>query len=280
MSDSSPSIDTIEQIAKGAGKILLNYFRQKPKTWNKTPYESITEADKASEEFIIREIRRLFPKHSILSEEQGQVAGDSEHVWIVDPLDGTLKFLLGEPYFCVSIAYEDHGVLQTGVVFNPCTDDCYTAVRGGGAFRNGQALRVSTVDDLSKCVICCDWGGSAEMKAQGLAYLAKFLPPTTRGFGINFSPALDLCNLAEGSVAAVISNGTTPEDHAAGSLIAQEAGACLVGLTGQIWSLVCRGILAVNTVQLQKAIQRLLASSYEMKSTDDQLIREGNQIDE
>lgn len=252
----------IERVAQRAaaegGRVLMACFRRVRKVVAKSPFEMVTEADVASEEAIIAEIRRSYPSHTIRSEEQGELAGDDARVWIVDPLDGTLKFILGEPYFSVSVAYEEEGVVRLGMIFNPYTQDVYLARRGGGAFKNGVALQVAPVDDLAETFVCCDWGGSPGLQQQGLGYLSRLLPPTTRGVGVNFSPALDLCNLAEGTVAAVISNGTTPEDHAAGALIVSEAGGGVVNFGQTAWSQRARGIVATNTPAIFERVARLL----------------------
>jgi myo-inositol-1(or 4)-monophosphatase len=248
----------VEQAAIEGGQILMGYFRRKQRIWAKSPFELVTEADMASEKAIISEIRQCFPEHTITSEEQGKLAGDADRVWIVDPLDGTLKFVLGEPYFSVSIAYEFRGVLEVAVIHNPYTGDIFFARRGRGAFKNGVALRIPIIKDLSTSLVCCDWGGSLQMQQQGLSYLSRFLPPVTRGIGVNFSPALDLCNLAEGNIAALISNGTTPEDHAAGALIVQEAGGHVINFGQTGWSPHRRGIVATSTPGIAGQVTRIL----------------------
>ena len=135
----------IKQAAIKGGQIVMDYFRRKQQIWMaKSPFEVVTEADIASEKAIISEIKQFYPEHTILSEEQGKLEGDADHTWIVDPLDGTLKFVLGEPYFSISIAYEFRGVVEIAAVYNPYTRDMYFACRDKGAFKNDVVLQVST----------------------------------------------------------------------------------------------------------------------------------------
>jgi myo-inositol-1(or 4)-monophosphatase len=239
--------DIAKQAAVRGGKALMDYFQQKQRVWLKSPFEMVTEADLSSEQTIISDIKNYYPDHMILTEEQGQIAGNSNHVWIIDPLDGTFKFVMGEPYFSVSIAYELNGIVEIGVVYNPYTEDIYFACRGKGASKNGIHLEMPAVDNLAGSLVCCDWGGSLAMQEQGLCYLSKLLPPATRGVGVNFSPALDLCNVAEGRISAMISNGTTTEDHSAASLVVSEAGGIVTNYRQTTWSHRNRGIVATNS---------------------------------
>jgi myo-inositol-1(or 4)-monophosphatase len=250
--------DVLMKATYNGGEILMNYFLQKQKIWSKSPFDIVTEADKASEEIIISEIKRNYPEHSILSEEQGLIEGDKEHKWIIDPLDGTLKFVLGEPYFSISIAYEYRKKIIIAIVYQPFTKDIYIAQKGKGAFKNDVPLKVSSCGQLKQTFVCCDWGGSLYLQKQGLSYLSKLLPPQTRGVGVNFSPALDLCNLAEGNISLMISNGTTPEDHSAGSLIVKEAGGCITNFGSNNWSQHIRGIIATSNITIKKNLSQIL----------------------
>ena len=169
-----------------------------------------------------------------------------------------MKFVLGEVYFSISIAFEYKGTIEIGVIYNPATKDFYIARRGEGSHKNGVVLRVSSNDKLTGSFVCCDWGYSASMQKKGLFYLSRLLPPTTRGVSINFSPALDLCNLAEGFITAMISNGTTPQDHSAGGLIVKEAGGSIISFGRSDWSHQNEGIIATNSPSTQAQIIKLL----------------------
>jgi len=258
MDELSVIADMAQRAAARGGRILMDLFRREQQVWSKSPFEIVTEADLASEKALIEEIRCHYPKHTIVTEEQGTITGNVNHVWIVDPLDGTQKYVLGEPYFSISIAYACRGIVEVAVVHNPYTDETYSACRGKGASRNGVMLKVSAVDDLAETFACCDWGGSPAMQHQGLCYLSRLLPPTTLGVGVNFSPALDLCNLAMGNISAMISNGTTPEDHSAGALIVTESGGIVTnfGCTG--WSARDRGIVATSNAGIAHQVTQVV----------------------
>lgn len=254
MTDEESVNDILKDIAVKAGKILMDYFGQQHKIRAKTPFELVCEADLASEQAIVAELRRFFPTHTILTEEQGELEGDPDHVWIVDPLDGTLKFVLGVPYFSVSIAYEVKGSVEAAVVHSPYSDETFWAARGRGSFKDGVPLRVGADVCLAETLVCCDWGGSSAMQREGLLYLSSLLPPSTRGVCVNFSPALDLCGLAEGKLSTMVSNGTTPEDHSAGALIVTEAGGRIRNFRENSWNQRRTGIVATSTPEVDEEV--------------------------
>jgi myo-inositol-1(or 4)-monophosphatase len=113
----------------------------------------VSEIDHAAERDIIETVRRVYPEHAFLGEESGRSGGDSEVIWIIDPLDGTTNFLHGFPQFCVSIALQHKGVITQGVVYDPNRNDRFTATRGAGADRNDRRLRVSRRDRFDEALI-------------------------------------------------------------------------------------------------------------------------------
>jgi len=139
------------QLCYDAGQILLDYF-QKPISVDyksKDQTNPVTEADKRSEEYLKESIMKAFPGHGILAEEGSQVnAEDSDCIWVIDPLDGTTNFINGFPIFGVSIGVLDKGVPVVGCVFLPSPKDVkgdvFHARNGGGAYRNSEAINVSS----------------------------------------------------------------------------------------------------------------------------------------
>jgi myo-inositol-1(or 4)-monophosphatase len=120
----------------------------------KGPGDFVTKADKKAEETIHYELSKARPDYSFLMEESGETIGkDAQHRWIVDPLDGTTNYMHGIPQFAVSIALERQGKLMAGVIYNPITDEMFTAERGSGAFLNDRRLRVSARKDMTDCII-------------------------------------------------------------------------------------------------------------------------------
>src|SRR5215510_563755 len=144
------------QLARDAGEILKYYATREKQVEFKGRANLVTIADKESEALIIRGIQGRFPDHAILAEETGVIESASPGNgirWIIDPLDGTTNFAHQYPFYCVSIAVEEQGVVTCGAVYDPCRDELFSASRGAGAFVNGEPLRVSDVDKLSHALL-------------------------------------------------------------------------------------------------------------------------------
>ena len=144
-SESAPTPAKLEQAAlsaaRAAGRIHLRRLSRIKVTRKTNAIDLVTEADHESERAVIRRLSRAFPGHAILAEESGANARTSEHRWIIDPLDGTTNFAHGYPQFCVSIAYERRGRLQSAVIFDAFKKEAFTAHRGKGARLNGKPMK-------------------------------------------------------------------------------------------------------------------------------------------
>jgi myo-inositol-1(or 4)-monophosphatase len=191
----------------------------------------VTEVDRASEELIRARILAARPDDAILGEEGDDHAGTSGVRWIVDPIDGTVNFLYGIPQYAVSIAAEADGVVVAGIVLNVATTTLYAAARGAGATRDGRPIGVRGPAPLAERLVATGFGYSAQMRARQAAAVATLLPQVRdiRRLG---SCALDLCHVAEGLVDGYVEEGVQLWDHAAGGLIAQEAGATVEAAVG------------------------------------------------
>jgi myo-inositol-1(or 4)-monophosphatase len=120
----------------------------------KGPGNFVSAADHRAEDILYEELNRARPGYSFLGEEGGRRAGtDATHTWIVDPLDGTMNFLHGIPHFAISLALEREGAIVAGVVYNPATDDLFTAEKGKGSFLNDRRLRVAGRSRLADAVV-------------------------------------------------------------------------------------------------------------------------------
>ncbi|MDP3890413.1 inositol monophosphatase family protein [Nocardioides sp.] len=184
----------------------------------------VTEADRASEDLIRRRLTELRPGDAFLGEETGTGEGSTGVRWIVDPIDGTVNFLYGLPQYAVSIAAEVDGRTEAGVVINAATGVEYTAVRGQGATRDGAPIVVREPAPLAERLVLTGFWYDAELRAAQAAALVHLLP-RVRDIRRMGSCALDLCHVAEGSADGYVEEGPQPWDHAAGLLIAEEAGA-------------------------------------------------------
>ena len=219
--------------ARRAGSIIsrasgnLDVLTVKHKSLN----DLVSDVDRASEDAIIDVIRSAYPDHAILAEESG-ASGDSEHVWIIDPLDGTTNFLHGFPQYCVSIGMLHKGVPTHGVIYDPTRNDLYTASRGRGAFLNDKRLRVSRRDKLIDALI--GTGFPFRMFEHLDAYNAMLRDMMTKCAGVRRpgAAALDLAAVAAGRFDGFWEIGLAPWDMAAGVLMVTEAGGLVSDFEG------------------------------------------------
>ena len=200
----------------------------------------VTHVDREAEDVIVRRIARAFPTHDVLAEEAasaaggvGAAAGDADWLWIVDPLDGTTNFLHGYPSYSASVAVAHRGEIVAGAVAHGSTGEVWTAVRGGGAFRNGQPVHVSAVEQLRLGLI----GTGFPFKRLDLLpqYLPQFAAVLRSSSGIRRagSAALDLCHLATGYFDGFWELVLAPWDIAAGILLVREAGGVITNFAGE-----------------------------------------------
>ncbi len=191
----------------------------------------VTDMDRAAERIITEGLLDARPHDGILGEEGTDRAGTSGVRWIVDPLDGTTNYLYGHAGFAVSIAAEQDGQVVAGAVVDPLHGDAFRAVRGGGATRNGHPVRCSTVTDPAVALVATGFSYEPERRARQAAVLTEVLP-RIRDIRRVGAAAVDLCSVACRRVDAFWEKGLAPWDHAAGALIAAEAGARVGDLDG------------------------------------------------
>lgn len=217
--------------AREAGRILAERFHRKRTVAHKGAIDLVTDADTAAEEAILRVIRERFPDHAILAEESG-AQGTSDIRWIVDPLDGTTNYAHGVPQFAVTIGCEAEGVVDVGVIYDPMRDELFWAVRGEGAFLNGEPIGVSSTARLEDAILCTGfpyWIHENFEKPLALfgAYLRRV--QAVRRYG---AAAIDLAWLACGRFDGFFELGLEPWDVAAGVLLIEEAGGVVTHLDG------------------------------------------------
>lgn len=214
------------QTAREAGQILLDKFGRKINVSKKGDINLVTEADLASEKFIIERIKSHYPKHSILAEESGEaviIGGGSQWKWIIDPLDGTTNFAHGYPCFCVTLALEHEEKIVVGVTYDPTRDEMFSAERGSGASLNGRQIRVSETEKLSEALIVTGFPYDFKQKVAFARHLNDFLL-RSRGVRRDGSAAIDMAYVACGRFDAFWEEGLNPWDVAAGVLLIEEAG--------------------------------------------------------
>ena len=184
----------------------------------------VTEIDRASEDLIRRRILAARPDDSFLGEEGDDVHGTSGVRWIVDPVDGTVNLLYGIPAYAVSIAAEIDGEVVAGVVINVASGVEYGAALGEGATRNDRPIRTRPQATMAQRLVGTGFSYLPESRALQAEALTRLLP-RVRDIRRIGSCALDLCAVAEGALDAYLEEGVHAWDHAAGGLIAAEAGA-------------------------------------------------------
>jgi myo-inositol-1(or 4)-monophosphatase len=195
----------------------------------------VTAADRAVERQLVAALRRLRPGDAVLGEEYGETAtaqpAQAKVRWLLDPIDGTVNYLYGLPWYAVSVAAEVAGEVVAGVVHNPATGQQWSAAAGQGAWRDGRRLRGSSQTRLSQALVATGFGYDAARRTHQAQVLAELIAQVRdiRRLG---AAALDLCLAAEGVLDGYFERGLQPWDYAAGALIAAEAGLTVAGLAG------------------------------------------------
>ena len=243
-------INEIEQVAlraaRAAGRIHLKRLSRITINRKSNSIDLVTEADRESEAAIIDVIHRAFPTHAILAEESGASAHQSDHRWIIDPLDGTTNFAHGYPQFCVSIAYERRGRVQFGVVFDALKKECFIAHRGQGARLNGKPIRVSATPNLCSALLCTGFAYDRRERRRFYMCFWEELMTRTQGMRRTGSAALDLAYVAAGRTDGFWEFGLRAWDVAAGALIVEEARGRVTNMDGSELDLGGANIVATN----------------------------------
>ena len=241
-----PMLNVAVRAARRAGRIInrASLDLEALAVARKQRNDFVTEVDHASEKAIIETLLTAYPEHAILAEESGHLvkgvaAGPghsvehAEHIWIIDPLDGTTNFIHGLPQYGISIALMQRGVVTQAVVYDPNRDELFTATKGSGAFMNDRRIRVSRRHKLDEALI--GTGFPYRKLGQLEEYLAIFRSVTERAGGIRRpgAAALDLAYVACGRFDGFFEMGLSPWDVAAGSLLITEAGGLVGDLAGE-----------------------------------------------
>jgi myo-inositol-1(or 4)-monophosphatase len=255
-----PLLNIAVRAARRAGEIIvrsLNRLESLTIT-SKGRNDFVTEVDRVAEQEIIATIRRHHPHHAFLAEESGR-SGESETLWIIDPLDGTTNFLHGFPVFAVSIACQIKGRLEHAVVYDPMRQELFTASRGAGAHVDNHRMRVSKARTLEGALIATGFPYRANTRYLD-AYLGMLRAVALEVAGVRRpgSAALDLAYVAAGRVDAFWEIGLSPWDTAAGTLLIQEAGGRIGTLTGAEY--VQQGHIVAGTPKVYTALLELLAA--------------------
>ena len=211
MNSISANLNIMIKAAEKASKILIRDFGEveKLQVSLKGPSDFVTNADKKVEKIIIEELSKSRKKYSIISEEAGEIVkSDTENVWIIDPIDGTINFLHGVPHFAISIALKSKKEIVAGLIFDPIKNEMFYAEKNGGAYFNNQRIRVSKKKNLEECLFAT---GGKEFK----------INLNTRKLG---SAALDMAYVAAGRFDGYFQGNLNIWDIAAGIILVEESG--------------------------------------------------------
>ena len=240
----------IEQVAlraaHAAGRIHLKRLSRVTIGRKSNSLDLVTEADRESEAAVIDVIHRAFPTHAILAEESGASRHQSDHLWIIDPLDGTTNFAHGFPMFCVSIAYQKRGRTQFGVIFDALKKECFVAERGRGARLNGKPVRVSTTDSLGSALLATGFPYDRRERRRFYMTFWEAFMLRTQGVRRTGAAALDMAYVACGRTDGFWEFGLKAWDVTAGALLIDEARGQVSNMDGGAFDINGGNLLASN----------------------------------
>ncbi len=222
---SSNLLEAAKRAALVGGDIVEKYYHKGTEIRSKESYNLVSDADLESEEEVVAYLRRCFPEHSFLGEESQKDSTSAEHLWIIDPLDGTNNFAHSVPQFSTSIAYYHKGQAQVGVVYNPIRKETFVAERGAGAFLNEKKVSVSKAKSLSESLIGTGfYYDRGEMMRSTLRAIEDLFTRDIHGIRRFGASSLDLCFVGCGILDGYFEYKLEPWDFGAGRLFVEEAG--------------------------------------------------------
>ncbi|KAM1593408.1 hypothetical protein ACFX1Z_036780 [Malus domestica] len=238
--------------AKKAGEIIRKGFYETKHVEYKGQVDLVTETDKACEDLIFNHLKQLYPTHKFIGEETTAANGVTEltddPTWLVDPVDGTINFVHGFPFVCVSIGLTIGKIPTIGVVYNPIIDELFTGIRGGGAFLNGNPIKVSSQTELVKSLLVTEVGVERDnVTVDATTGTINRLLFEVRSIRMGGSCALALCGIACGRLDLFYMDGYGgPWDVAGGAVIVTEAGGCVYDPSGEELDITSRRVAASN----------------------------------
>jgi myo-inositol-1(or 4)-monophosphatase len=229
-----------------AGAIQKARFGEELVVRHKGTIDLVTDVDRACEDAILEVIRSRFRAHDIVTEETDLERTGSRHVWYVDPLDGTVNYAHGYPFFSASVALAVDGVTIAGAVYDPLKEELFTAERGGGAFLNGRRLAVSGASELVKSLLVTGFPYDVHEDVEGKVRLFRRFMGVSQAIRRDGSAALDLGYLAAGRIDGFWEERLNAWDMAAGNLLVEEAGGRVTRFDGSPLALRHDEIVASN----------------------------------
>ena len=248
--------------ARDAADLILHANEIDRKTSNKsTITDLVTKTDKNAEQVIKDDILAKFPDHSILAEESGETKSSSEYLWVIDPLDGTTNFVHGLSPYCVSIALLKNNTPLLAVISELPAENLYWAVKGNGAFCNGEKISVSSRKSINDSLLISEFSYQPDSKWDPNMKLFKDFTKISHGVRRIGSAAADLCYVASGKADAFWEIGLYPWDSAAGILLVDEAGGKVTRMDGKPYNIFDEQILATNNLIHDEMLENIYSET-------------------
>lgn len=251
-----PFLTIATRAARKAGSHIMKAYERLDdvKVMTKAGNDYVTEVDHAAERIIMDTLSKFYPTHGFLGEESGDIVGQENCRWIIDPLDGTVNFIHGYPNFCISMAYEQEGRIEHGLIYDPVRDTLFTATRGGGAFCNEKRIRVRQIKLMPKALVSVSFNKKALTPEQ----LNKINQITMQAGAMrrSGSAALDLAHVAAGYADGCVQWGMQVWDIAAGTLMVKEAGGAVVGIEGENY--LSTGSFIASNLKLMPSLEAVI----------------------
>jgi len=235
-----------------------------------SPVDLVTETDQAVEALIIKRIKSTYPDHKFIGEESvadgAKCQLTEEPTWIVDPIDGTTNFVHRIPNVAICIGFCIGKVPTLGVVYNPCTDELFVAVKGKGATCNGVKINVSNQTDLSKSIIMTEFGSSRDEERMNKIFenMKSVVTNPVHGVRSIGTAALNMMNVAKGCSEAYYEFGVHCWDYCAASVVVTEAGGVCVDTTGKELDLMSRRVIAACNISIAKSLSDKIIHQMEL----------------
>jgi myo-inositol-1(or 4)-monophosphatase len=261
------ALDVAIDAAHKAGSLIRDRFGQPQQTEMKSPTEVVTQVDRDAEQIIVRTIQRAFPDHEFLGEEGHAPRENAEHVWVVDPLDGTRNYTLGIPLFCVSIALTVRGRVVVGAIYDPQRNETFSACVGGGTHLNGVKVQGCARTCLDQAIVYAGFvpAQSPNNPELSMPMLVRLRPSVAamRNLG---SVALGLAYVACGRIDLAYQDRLSPWDMCAGALLVQEAGGVATDFAGQLISSSSNSIIAALNRDYHRVVLEIAQDVSRMRS--------------
>lgn len=262
--NSQECFDTAIELVKTAGVLVRDAIKKKKTIEIKSSaVDLVTESDKAVEKLLISGLMSTFPDHKFIGEES-VAAGEKcvltdDPTWIIDPIDGTMNFVHSFPHTCISVGLWVNKAAEVGIIYNPILEQMFTAIKGKGAFLNGEKISTSGETDLSKSLVFAEVGSSRDSEKMDTV-ITNFTTLLSKVHGVRSmgSCTLNMCYVAMGGGDVYFEFGIHAWDLAAASLVVTEAGGVVIDTEGGPFDLMRRRVLCASTQELAEKISKIL----------------------